>query len=111
MRQSRLHSARHVAKALGGCETAIDQSILDSLTLMRSIINYRLETGAAAEVGHEALMTARGLLVSLGDARDQAIACHRQLAATRDDQNLRAEDVGCTWNKGSSGLSVVAEAA
>jgi hypothetical protein len=99
MRDLKLRQGREVAKTLGGTETSIDQSIIDGCALITSMINYRRETGSAAEVGHDAIMSAHAALDLLGRARDQAVTCHQQLTVVRDRHGLRAEDVGCTADK------------
>lgn len=96
MRSNKLSAARNIAKALRPFEDGIDASILRNAQLVTSIVEGRLQTGVAAEVGHDAFMSATAALAALRDARDQAVTCHRQLAATRDVYALDPSDVGCT---------------
>jgi hypothetical protein len=99
MPSTKLSSARNIAKNLRPSEDIIDASILRNVQLVASIIEARLETGVAAEVGHDAFMSASAGLAALRRARDHVVNCHRQLAATRDSQGLSPHAVGCTLDK------------
>lgn len=99
MPSKKLIAARNIAKSLRPSEDSLDASILHNAQLVISIVEARLETGVAAEVGHDAFMSASAGLSALSEARDHLVACHQQLAATRDTQGLSPSDVGCTLSK------------
>lgn len=74
----------------------IDTSIVRAANLIATIAEARLESGVAAEVGHEAFMRAAATLHALSDARDHVVACHRELAGVRDVQGIDPGEAGCT---------------
>lgn len=108
MPTTKLSAARSIAKALRPSEDSLDQSILQSAKLVTSIIEARLQTGVAAEVGHDAFMSATAGLVALREARDHVVACHKQLTSTRDAYALDPNDVGCTIRKFPGGADEAA---
>jgi len=94
-----LGAARRIAKALRPSEDTLDTSIVASATLIASIAQARLDAGLAAEIGHDALMSAAAGMASLAQARDHVVTCHRQLAGVRDTRGMEPHDVGCTIGK------------
>ena len=95
----KLRAARTIAKALPPSEDAIDVSIIQNANLLISIVQGRMDGGFAAEVGHDAYLSAFAGMASLSQARSHVIDCHRKLAVTRDEQGYSGEDVGCTVTK------------
>lgn len=96
MPTQKIAAARAIAKALRPSEDTIDSSIVRTANLIATIAEARLESGVAAEVGHEAFMRATATLNALSDARDHVVACHRELAGTRDTQGIDPGEAGCT---------------
>jgi len=96
MPNSKVAAARGIAKSLRPAEDSIDVSIVNAAQLIASIASARLQVGVALEVGHEAYMRAAALLAALSDARDNAVACHRELSQTRDVNGIDEREAGCT---------------
>jgi hypothetical protein len=96
MRSNKLSAARSIAKSLRPSEDTIDTSIVRNAQLVISIVEGRLQSGVAAEVGHDAFMSASAGLAALAQARDHVITCHKQLTSVRDAQGLDEGFVGCT---------------
>ena len=96
MRSTKLSAARNIAKALGPSEETIDTSIIRSAQLVITIVEGRLQSGVAAEVGHDAFMSASAGLAALAEARDHVVTCHKQLTGVRDAQGFDEGLVGCT---------------
>ena len=111
MPTQKIASARSIAKALRPSEDTIDSSIVRAANLVASIAEARLQSGVAAEVGHEAFMHAAAGLQALSDARDHVVACHRQLANVRDAQNIDPSEAGCTLKITERRLGLVASRA
>lgn len=119
MLNDKLKAARGIARALGPSEDTVDSSIIQNAQLLISIVEARLSTGVAAEVGHGAFLRASAGLASLAEARDHIVACHQELAGVRDDNGLSPRAVGCTLGKrdvftdarGATGPTVVEAAA
>jgi hypothetical protein len=99
MPTTKLSAARSIAKALRPSEDTIDTSILSNVKLVASIIEGRLQTGVAAEVGHDAFMSATASLAALREARDHVVTCHKQLTQVRETMDLDPDGVGCTIRK------------
>jgi hypothetical protein len=96
MRSTKLTAARNIAKALRPSEDMIDTSIVRNAELVIAIVEGRLQSGVAAEVGHDAFMSATAGLAALREAREHVVTCHKQLTAVRDAQALDPGQVGCT---------------
>lgn len=116
MLNDKLKAARGIAKALGPSEDTVDNSIICNAELLISIVRGRLETGVAPQVGHKAFLQASAGLASLAKAREHIVACHAELAVTRDENHLTPRSVGCTLGKapepnGSADLKIVSTAA
>lgn len=112
MRTARpMRAARSIAKALTPAEDMIDASIVENARLIIAIVNGRTDTGVAAEVGHDAFLSATASMMSLRNARSQTIRCHRQLSTVRDAMGFDPRDVGCTVTKGNEPEGLLAEAA
>jgi len=107
MPTQKIAAARAIAKALRPSEDTIDTSIVRAANLIATIAGARLESGVAAEVGHEAFMHASASLHALSDARDHVIACHRELAGTRDMQGIDPGEAGCTLKVAGRRLDLV----
>jgi hypothetical protein len=108
MRSTKLDAARNIAKALRPSEDTIDTSIIRNAQLVISIVEGRLQTGVAAETGHEAFMSAAAGMAALAEARDHTINCHKLLVPVRDAQGLDESQVGCTPKLASSSANEVA---
>ncbi len=96
MPSQKIAAARAIAKSLRPAEDSIDVSIVNAAQLLSAIATARLQAGAALETGHDAYMRASALLSSLSQARDHAVACHRELNATRNAQGIDEKEAGCT---------------
>ena len=107
MPTQKIAAARAIAKALRPSEDTIDTSIVRAGDRGDQIGGARLESGVAAEVGHEAFMHASASLHALSDARDHVIACHRELAGTRDMQGIDPGEAGCTLKVAGRRLDLV----
>lgn len=115
MLNNKLAAARGIARALRPSEDNVDNSIISNAELLISIVKGRLEAGVAPGVGHKAFLEASAGLASLAQAREHIVACHAELAVTRDENDLSPRSVGCTLGKapepnGSAGLSIVSAA-
>ncbi len=96
MPTQKIAAARAIAKALRPSEDMIDTSIVNAANLIATIAEARLQSGVAAETGHDAFMRAAASLQALSDARDHVVACHRELAGVRDVQGIDPGEAGCT---------------
>lgn len=111
MSNNQIEAGRQISKQLLPSEDAIDTSIVHNANLIISIVEGRKKMGLAAEVGHDALVSAVAGMSALKDAREHTVTCHRQLASTRDDLGLSPQAMGCTigklFEKATGGLRVV----
>jgi hypothetical protein len=107
MRSNKLSAARNIAKALRPSEDTIDTSIVRNAQLVISIVEGRLQSGVAAEVGHDAFMSASAGLAALAEARNHVVTCHQQLTSVRDTQGFDESQVGCTPKRAAHGESEV----
>jgi hypothetical protein len=96
MPSQKIAAARGIAKSLRPAEDSIDVSIVNAAQLIAAIASARLQVGTALETGHAAYMRAAALLAALSDARDHAVACHRELNQTRDAHGIDEREAGCT---------------
>lgn len=107
MPTQKIAAARAIAKALRPSEDTIDTSIATAANLIATIVDARLKAGVAPEIGHDAFMRAAASLAALTEARDQVVACHKQLAVTRDIQGIDPSEAGCTIKVPAGRLSVI----
>ena len=112
MRNNELEAGRQIAKQLRPSEEAIDGSIVQNAKLLISIVEGRQRMGVAADIGHDAILSATAGLAALTQARDHALACHRQLVSARDDLGFSPRAIGCTTggcfpSEATAGLKVV----
>ena len=109
MFNEKLEAGRAISKQLLPSEDAIDGSIVQNAKLIISLIEGRKKMGVAAEVGHDAILSAAAGMAALSQARDHTVACHKQLASLRDDLGLSPRATGCSVGKldPSTRLSVV----
>ena len=96
MLNNQIEAGRKIAKQLRPSEEAIDGSIIQNARLIISIVEGRQKMGVAADIGHDAILSATAGLAALTQARDHAIACHRQLVSARDDLGFSPKAIGCT---------------
>jgi len=99
MSNSKIEAAREISKQLMPSEDAIDGSIIQNAKLIISIVEGRKKMGVAAEVGHEAILSATAGMAALTEARDHTVKCHRQLATVRDALGFNPHATGCTFTK------------
>lgn len=95
-RSMKIAAARGIARALRPSEDNIDSSIVTTARLVASLVEARLQSGVAAEIGHSAFMHAAAGLASLAEARDRIVSCHRECAEVRDAQGIDPGEAGCT---------------
>jgi hypothetical protein len=96
MSNNKIEAGRQISRQLRPSEDAIDGSIVQNAKLLISIVEGRQKMGVAADVGHDAILSATAGLAALTQARDHAIACHRQLVSARDDLGFSPQAFGCT---------------
>jgi hypothetical protein len=94
-----IEAGRQISKQLLPSEDAIDGSIVQNAKLIISIVEGRKKMGVAAEVGHDALLSATAGMAALTQARDHTVTCHRQLTSVRDALGYGPRAFGCTINK------------
>ena len=99
MFNEKLDAGRQISKQLLPSEDAIDGSILQNAKLIISLIEGRKKMGVAAEVGHDAILSATAGMAALTQARDHTVTCHKQLASLRDGLGLSPRATGCTISK------------
>lgn len=99
MSNSQIEAARQISKQLLPSEEAIDGSIVQNAKLIISIVEGRKKLGVAAEVGHEAILSATAGMAALTQARDHTVRCHRELATVRDALGFNPHATGCTFTK------------
>lgn len=99
MLNNQIEAGRQISKQLLPSEDAIDSSIVQNAKLIISLLEARRKMGVAAEVGHDAILSATAGMAALTQARDHTVTCHRQLASARDDLGLSPRAIGCTINK------------
>jgi hypothetical protein len=111
MPNSKIAAGRKVAKNIRLGEDAIDGSLIQNANLLASMLEGRLEMGATAEVGHDAVMSIAAGLTALAQARNHIVTGHKQIADARDDLGFSPHAFGCTIGKIPpaviGGLSVV----
>ena len=61
--------------------------------------------GVAADVGHDAIVSATAGMAALTQARDHTVACHRQLASLRDELGFSPQAMRCTTGYCTSATS------
>jgi len=105
MLNNQIEAGRQISKQLHPSEDAIDGSIIQNAKLIIAIVEGRKKMGVAAEVGHEAVLSATAGMASLTQARDHTIACHRQLASLRDNLGFSPQAMGCTTGLCTTGKS------
>lgn len=88
-----------ISKALRPSEDALDGAIVKSAELIMTVINGRMAAGLAAESGHGAIMSLTRSMAKLAEARDDAMAGHRQLTELRDRMGFNEHAFGCTNGK------------
>ena len=98
-RSRKIQAGRQIAKTLLPSENAIDTSIVAGANLLIAIVQGRLDAGVAAEVGHDAYLSAAAGIAALTDARNHVITCHQHLAATRESMQFSEQDLGCSITK------------
>jgi len=96
MLNNQIAAGRQIAKQLRPSEDAIDGSIVENAKLIISIVEGRRKAGIAADVGHDAILSATASMAALTQARDHAITCHRQLVSVRDELGFSPRAIGCT---------------
>ncbi len=99
MLNNKLEAGRHISKQLTPSEDAIDGSIVENAKLIIALVEARKKMGAAAEVGHDAILSATSGMAALTQARDHTVTCHKQLASLRDELGLSPRATGCTIGK------------
>ena len=99
MLNNKLEAGRHISKQLTPSEDSIDGSIVQNAKLIIALVEARKKMGAAAEVGHEAILSATAGMAALTQARDHTVTCHKQLASLRDEMGLSPRATGCTISK------------
>jgi hypothetical protein len=99
MFNDKLEAGRQISKQLLPSEDAIDGSIVQNAKLIIALMEARKKMGVAAEVGHEALLSATAGMAALTQARDHTVTCHKQLASVRDQLGLSPRATGCTISK------------
>lgn len=105
MLNNQIEAGRQISKQLHPSEDAIDGSIVQNAKLIIALVEGRKKMGVAAEVGHEAILSATAGMAALTQARDHTIACHRQLVSARDELGLSPRAVGCTIGLCNTALS------
>jgi hypothetical protein len=113
MSNSKIAAGRKVAKNIRLGEDSIDGSLIQNANLLASMLEGRLEMGATAEIGHDAVMSIAAGLSALAQARDHIVAGHKQIADARDGLGFGPHMFGCTIGKapGVIGLAAVEKAA
>lgn len=99
MSNSQIEAARQISKQLLPSEDTIDGSIVQNAMLIISLVEGRRKMGVAAEVGHDAILSATAGMAALTKARDHTVKCHKQLAAVRDAMGFNPHATGCTFTK------------
>ena len=96
MLNNQIDAGRQIAKQLHPSEDAIDGSIVQNAKLIIALVEGRKNMGVAADIGHDAIISATAGMAALTQARDHTIACHRQLASLRDELGFSPKAMGCT---------------
>jgi hypothetical protein len=99
MLNNEIEAGRQISKQLLPSEDAIDSSIVQNAKLIISLLEGRKKMGVAAEVGHDAILSATAGMAALTQARDHTVTCHRQLTSVRDELGYGPRAFGCTINK------------
>jgi hypothetical protein len=99
MSENPIDAARQISKQLLPSEDTIDGSIVQNAKLIISILEGRKKMGVAAEVGHDAILSATAGMAALTQARDHTVRCHRELATIRDALGFNPHATGCTFTK------------
>lgn len=94
MLHQRRAAAQKVANRLMSLEKSLDQTMAEAFELTALLPQVRLETGVAAEIGHEAIERMQKACSAIVAARTEVIAGHRELAKTKDRVGLRAVGLG-----------------
>jgi hypothetical protein len=94
-----IEAGRQISKQLLPSEEAIDGSIVQNAKLIIAILEGRKKMGVAAEVGHDAILSATAGMAALTQARDHTVTCHKQLAFVRDELGFSPRAMGCTLGK------------
>ena len=111
MLNQRRKAGRHVAQNLFQAETDIDKAICSAAGLMVAMLTARQEAGLSATIGQDAMAKTARIVAALVEGREQIVATHHELDATRKQIGLDASDYGSGGGKypveGQSGLHVV----
>ena len=94
MLKERRAAAQQVADQLFAAEAAIDAAITATATLAALMPSVRLQAGAAACIGQDALLSAVQTITKLSDARSEIIATHKALRVTQRHIGLDAVSFG-----------------
>lgn len=94
MLKERRAAAQQVADQLFAAEAAIDAAITATATLAALMPSVRLQAGAAACVGQDALLSAVATIAKLSDARSEIVATHKALRVTQRHIGLDAVSFG-----------------
>lgn len=83
-----------IARQIQSTEKAVDAAMMETSSLVRVMLEGRLEAKLAAEVGHAELSDVVAGLGQLAQARGLVVQSHRGLAVIADDLGYRWKMAG-----------------
>jgi hypothetical protein len=96
MLKQRRMVAEQIAGALFEAEAAIDAALAKTAALTGIMPSLRLEAGASALIGQDAVERASQAIVALADARRAIVETHKELSIAQTQMGLGAVMLGDT---------------